>query len=169
MKPASLRWACTAVAALIVIVDQASKAWALGLLKAEGFSRPLAPGLDATLVLNRSNAFGIVPIAGQVSRWGLVALNLGVAAALMWWLWRRRPRTTTAYGLAFLVAGAAGNAIDRIRWGVVIDFLDLSRLGFRWVFNLADVSVDVGIALLILGLVTARQPTTTPGGVRDNH
>ena len=155
VKRTSLRWACTATAALVLAIDQLSKSWALHLLKAEGASRPLAGWLQATLVFNRSNAFGIVPVAGQVSRWGLVALNLGVAAVLLWRLWRRPLRTATAFGLAFLIAGAAGNAIDRIMIGVVVDFLDASRLGFRWIFNVADASVDVGIALLALSIATA--------------
>jgi signal peptidase II len=167
VKQTGLRWACVGAAALIIVLDQLSKSWALGLLKVEGASRPLAVWLDATLVFNRSNAFGVAPVAGEVSRWGLVALNLGVAAALAWWLWRRRLRTTSALAAAFLIGGAVGNAIDRIRWSVVIDFLDLSRLGFRWVFNLADVSVDVGIALLALSIATAREPKPTPDVARD--
>ena len=163
MKQTSLRWACLAVAALIILVDQLSKSWALDLLKAEGSTRPLMGWLDATLVLNRSNAFGVAPIAGQVSRWGLAAFNLTVAAALIWWLWSRRLGYAAALGAAFLVAGAVGNAIDRIRWGVVVDFLDLSRLGFHWVFNLADASVDIGIALIALSVALAREPRAVAG------
>jgi signal peptidase II len=167
VKQTSLRWACTAAAAAILAIDQLSKSWALELLQAQGASRPLAGWLAATLVLNRSNAFGVVPIAGQLSRWGLAAFNLAVAAALAWWLWRRPLRPVTAFGLALLVAGAAGNAIDRITRGVVVDFLDLSRLGFRWVFNVADISVDAGIALLFLSIATARQAGAESGGARQ--
>jgi len=167
VKQTSLRWACLAAAALIILVDQLSKSWALELLKTEGATRLLAAWLDATLVLNRSNAFGVAPIAGQVSRWGLAAFNLVVAAALVWWLWRRRLGYAAALGVAFLVAGAVGNAIDRIRWGVVVDFLDLSRLGFHWVFNVADASVDVGIALVALSFAAAREPRPAANGAGD--
>jgi signal peptidase II len=167
MTQTSFRWTCLAIAAAVIALDQVSKSWALEVLKTVGSSRPLGPWLDATLVLNRSNAFGVAPVAGQVSRWGLVVLNLGVAVGLTWWLWRRRLRALTALGFAFLVAGAMGNAIDRIRWGVVVDFLDLSRLGFRWVFNVADVSVDVGLGLLVLSILTAREAAKTPDVARD--
>jgi signal peptidase II len=64
-------------------------------------------------------------------------------------------------GAGVLASGAIGNAIDRVRLGHVVDFLDLSRLGFHWVFNVADSSVDLGIALLILGTLRSRQPTAS--------
>jgi signal peptidase II len=55
-------------------------------------------------------------------------------------------------------------ALDRLLVGAVIDFLDASKIGFVWTFNIADASVDVGIALLILSsLLTARQtPAQAP-------
>jgi signal peptidase II len=167
VKQTGLRRACLAAAALLIVVDQLSKAWALELLQHEGASRPLAPWLDATLVLNRSNAFGVAPVAGEVSRWGLIAFNLAVAALIVGWMWRRRLSPVTAAGMAFLLAGAVGNAIDRIRWGVVVDFVDFSRLGFRWVFNVADACVDIGIALLIFSIVATREPKPAPGGAGD--
>lgn len=148
-----------ALAAGLIVLDQLTKAWAMGALRAEGASRPLLLWLDATLVLNRSNAFSVVPIHGDVSRWGLAAFNLLVAAILAWWTCRRPRRATSLLAAAFLIAGALGNAIDRIRLGSVIDFLDLSRIGFHWVFNLADASVDVGIGFMILGVMTEPKGT----------
>ena len=156
------RWAGSLAAVLIVASDQLSKVWALGALREEGFSRPLLGWLDATLVFNRSNAFGMVPIVGEVSRWGLAALNFAAAAALLWWLYRGALRFPAALGAGVLAGGAVGNAIDRVRLGYVVDFLDLSRLGFHWIFNLADSSVDLGIALLALGLLTSREPDPSP-------
>jgi signal peptidase II len=158
------RWAGSVAAISIVVVDQLSKAWALGTLGYEGNSRPLLGPLTATLVLNRSNAFGLVPILGEVSRWGLVALNLAAAAALLWWLYRGVLRLPTALGAGVLTGGAVGNAIDRMRLGHVVDFLDLSRLGFHWVFNLADSSVDLGIVLLALGMLRTGEPRQSPYG-----
>lgn len=161
-----------ALAAGVIALDQLSKAWALSRLGAEGVSYPLLPWLDATLVLNRSNAFGVVPVQGDISRWGLAVFNLLVAAALIWWVCRRPRRASSWMAAAFLIAGAAGNAIDRIRLGQVIDFLDLSRIGFHWVFNLADASVDAGIGFMILSVLTdakadeGRRSTTSEPGVR---
>jgi signal peptidase II len=50
----------------------------------------------------------------------------------------------------FVSAGALGNALDRFRLGAVVDLFDASKLQFVWVFNLADVSIDLGIGLILL-------------------
>ncbi|THD77924.1 MAG: signal peptidase II [Phenylobacterium sp.] len=165
------RWAGVAAAALIVALDQLSKAWALHALAEQGVSRPLVGWLRATLVFNRSNAFGLAPIAGELSRLGLAAFNLAMAAALLWWLFRRRHALPMALGAGVLAGGAVGNAVDRVRLGYVVDFLDLSRLGFPWIFNVADSSVDLGIALLALGILIGREATTrsTPAEPREGR
>ena len=145
------------VAILAFGLDQVSKQWALDTLRLAG-SRIVLPGpVNLTLVFNHSNAFGLAPVSGELTRWGLVALNLVVAAALAWVAARRSSSPLGAAGLGFLIAGAIGNAFDRIRIGAVIDFIDASKLGFVWVFNIADVSVDVGIGLLLLAAVVARR------------
>jgi signal peptidase II len=137
-------------AAAVLTADQASKLWALNGLQVDGASQPLFGVFKATLVFNRSNAFGIVPVAGELSGWGLVAINLANAAALVWWLMRYPHRLTSALGIAFLIAGALGNGLDRLRLGYVVDFLDACALRFTWVFNVADVAVDAGIACLVM-------------------
>jgi signal peptidase II len=60
---------------------------------------------------------------------------------------------------ALISAGAIGNALDRIRFGAVIDFFNASKLGFVWVFNVADCSIDVGIGLLLLATFLTRPGT----------
>jgi signal peptidase II len=170
MHPSKMgRWAALALAGLVIVLDQATKAWAVDALGVEGASRPLLGWLHATLVFNRSNAFGVVPVSGEISRWGLVAFNLIVAAALVWWMARRSRHAASLIAASFLAAGAVGNAVDRIRIGHVVDFLSLSQIGFHWVFNLADVSVDVGIGFLILNILIGQEETAgeAPGqGVR---
>lgn len=142
-----------APAGVIVLLDQLTKAWALRVLGVEGATQPLVGPMDATLVFNHSNAFGVVPILGDVSRWGLAAFNFAVAVALAVWVLRQPRGAIFTLAAAFLMGGAVGNAIDRVQLGAVVDFLDLSRLGFHWVFNLADASVDAGIALMVLALL----------------
>jgi signal peptidase II len=150
------------VAAVIFGLDQVSKQWALGALRLEG-SRLALPGpVNLTLVFNYSNAFGLAPVSGELTRWGLAALNLAVAAVLAWVVVRRSTSPLGAAGLGFLIAGAIGNAIDRIRFGAVIDFIDASKLGFVWVFNIADASLDIGIGLLLLVALAARRPRVQP-------
>ena len=52
--------------------------------------------------------------------------------------------------LGLVMGGAIGNAIDRARFGAVVDFIDVSRLYFPWVFNIADAAITIGVILLLL-------------------
>jgi signal peptidase II len=150
------------VAILVFGLDQVSKLWALDALRVAG-SRMVLPGpVNLTLVLNYSNSFGLAPVSGELTRWGLATLNLAVAAVLTWVVVRRSTSTLIAAGLAFVIAGAVGNAVDRVRFGAVIDFIDASKLGFVWVFNVADAAIDVGIALLLIAAIMAPRTQVQP-------
>ena len=107
-------------------------------------------------MFNNSNAFGLVPVSGELTRWGLTTLNLVVASILVRVVVRRAAARLTTVGFAFIIAGAIGNALDRIRFGWVIDLFNASKLGFIWIFNVADVSIDIGIALLLIATYLAR-------------
>jgi signal peptidase II len=68
---------------------------------------------------------------------------------------------TLAVGMIF--GGAVGNLIDRLRWGAVVDFIDVHWRGYHWpAFNVADSAITVGVALLAVRLM-ARQAVTSPG------
>jgi signal peptidase II len=140
------------ISVLVLGLDQLSKTWALSSLKYAGATLILPGPVDLTLVFNRSSAFGMVPISGELTRWGLTVLNIIVVAGLTWAVLRRSMSGLTIIGMGFVIAGAAGNALDRIHSGAVLDFIDASKLGFIWVFNLADVSLDIGIALVATGM-----------------
>jgi signal peptidase II len=130
-------------------LDQLTKHWAVGSL-GTGTTIKLPGPIDLTLVFNRSNAFGLIPDYGEFSRWALAAVSLAVAAVLLRSVLRQSTSTMNAFGFAFIGAGAIGNAIDRLRLGAVVDLFDASKLRFVWVFNVADVSIDLGIALILL-------------------
>ena len=168
MRQIRSTWLAFALAALVVAADQLTKAWALAALRTEGVSHAFFGPLDATLLFNRSNAFHMAPVWGEASRWGLVAFNLAVASGLGIWLVRTPRRLPAALAAGFLIGGAVGNAIDRIRAGMVVDFLDLSRIGFHWIFNLADACVDAGIVLMLLALARSGDGRSdrTPADVR---
>jgi signal peptidase II len=100
-------------------------------------------------VFNRSNAFGLIPDYGEFSRWALIALGLAVAAIMLGFALRRSTSIVNALGFAFISAGALGNAIDRVRLGAVVDLFDASKLRFVWAFNVADVSIDLGVGLVL--------------------
>lgn len=143
------------LAALLVVIDQSTKLWAVATLVSPGNTLPLPGPVDLTLFLNRSTAFGIAPIAGEFSRWGLTLFSVAVAVGLCVAIVQGN-RRSTAFAYAFIIAGAIGNAVDRIRIGAVIDFIDASEIRFPWVFNVADVWIDVGVGLLILSWMLAR-------------
>src|SRR5262245_7182365 len=137
------------VVALVLGLDQLSKQWALTALGQVGTSLVLPGPVDLTLVLNYSNAFGLVPVSGELTHWRLTALNLTVASILVGVVLRQAPVGVGTVGLAFIIAGVVGNLLDRIRFGAVIDLVNASKLGFIWVFTVADVSIDMGVALLL--------------------
>ena len=134
----------------VLALDQLTKHWALLSLVTVGTTIKLAGPIDLTLVFNRSNAFGLIPDFGEFSRWALSAVSLAVAAFLLRSALRQSTSTMNAVGFALIGAGAIGNTIDRLRLGAVVDFFDASKLRFSWVFNVADVSIDLGIALILL-------------------
>jgi len=144
------------VAAVVLGLDQLSKQWAVTALGQVGSTLVLPGPVDLTLVFNRSNAFGLVPVSGELTRWVLAVSGLVVAAILVRVVVRGSMSFLSGGGLAFISAGAIGNALDRIRFGAVIDFFNASKIGFVWVFNVADCSIDVGIGLLLLATFLTR-------------
>jgi signal peptidase II len=134
---------------VLLTIDQLTKLWAYSAL-IPGSSINLQGPVDLTLVLNRSTAFGIVPDFGEATRWVLAAFNLAVASALAYLVWSREQPWAAFFACAFIIAGGIGNAIDRIWLGAVIDMFDASEVGFNWVFNVADVFIDIGIGLWLL-------------------
>jgi signal peptidase II len=155
------RISALAVAAFAVAADQAAKAWALTALRQAGGHMALPGPVDLTFSLNQSNAFGLTPVIGHATRWFLMSANLVVAAAILYVIVAKPIRPLTGFGLALIMAGAVGNALDRLLVGAVVDFLDATRLGFPWIFNLADATLDVGIGLLMLDALR-REPRPAP-------
>jgi signal peptidase II len=107
--------------------------------------------LQFTLAYNRGAATGIT--LGALSRPAFTALAL-LALAVLGWLYRRTAPTDRlqTLALALIAGGAAGNLLDRLRWaGGVVDFIDLGVGAHRfYTFNLADVGVTFGAALLAI-------------------
>ncbi|MFN3520899.1 MAG: signal peptidase II [Phenylobacterium sp.] len=149
-----LGWAAYGLAASIVAVDQAVKFWVLYVFDLPArLSVPVAGPFSLTMVMNKGVSFGLLRADQDLGRWALSAFSLVVAAALAVWA-RNAERRLTAVSLGLIIGGAIGNAIDRIRFGAVVDFLDFSRLMFPWVFNVADSAITVGVVLLLLDSLT---------------
>jgi len=102
------------------------------------------------MVWNRGVSFGLFRADADLVRWILTIFSIAVAIALSIWV-RKADRPMLSVGLGLVIGGAIGNAIDRIRFGAVVDFLDFQRLGFfPWVFNVADSAITIGVVFLLL-------------------
>lgn len=143
-------WAAYGFAAAVIVLDQITKAWMLyGLhIREVGQIRVLDPVFNLTFVLNRGVSFGLLT-GGETGRWLLTVFSIVVAALLGWWALRAGRRMLVA-AIGLIMGGALGNVIDRIRFGGVVDFLDVSGLYFPWVFNVADSAISIGVVLLVL-------------------
>lgn len=142
-----------ALAVLVLILDQASKYWVVEVFDLESRgTTPLAGPLWLSMVWNSGVSFGLLGGQTEFTRWALTVFGFGVAAALAVWV-RKADKLLPAAALGCIIGGAVGNAIDRIRYGHVADFIDVSRLHFPWVFNVADAAINIGVGLLLLELL----------------
>jgi signal peptidase II len=149
---------------LVIAVDQLTKAWVRSALEANDSVRVLGDWVRITYIHNEGAAFGLH--VGEHS--SLVFLILAVAASsLVLYLY-----LTTAPGerlqrvaLGLILGGALGNIIDRIRWNMVVDFLQVGVGGHYWpIFNVADSAVTVGAVLLAYAYLfrSSRSETVSP-------
>ena len=139
------------VASLTLAIDQANKLWLMDVYDIAA-RQPvrLAPGLDIVFAKNPGISYSLLPAHSPGARWALVAFTLAATIGIGLWLWRT-PTRVPAIGLGLVLGGALGNAIDRFAYGWVADFYYFHVGGFHWyVFNLADVAIVVGVALLLL-------------------
>lgn len=143
-------WTAYGLALAVIVLDQLSKHWILFVYDLPArISEQVAGPFFLTMVWNQGVSFGLLRADQDLGRWLLVAFSVAVAIALAIWA-RRGDRTLMALALGLVMGGAIGNAIDRARFGAVVDFIDVSRLYFPWVFNIADAAISVGVVLLLL-------------------
>jgi signal peptidase II len=141
------------IALAIVLTDQATKAivvWTMRL----GQSIPIVPGyFDLTFVLNPGAAFSLLATLPERIRNPFFIL-ISVAAAVLIIVYHTRHlrgHRLATVSLGLILGGAVGNLIDRIRYGVVVDFLDAHVHQYHWpVFNVADSAISVGVTLLLI-------------------
>ncbi len=152
--PAGRAWARfgLVLAVFIVAADQASKFYVTDMLLADGAPVELTRFLNIILVMNKGVSFSLFSGDSDVVRWILTAVALGIALGLTIWLFRAHG-WFTPLSLGLVIGGAIGNAIDRIRLGAVIDFVDFHIRSWNdWhfaTFNVADSAISTGVCLLL--------------------
>jgi signal peptidase II len=142
------------VAALTCALDQAVKFWLLSALHHGDAPRiVVTPFLEFVLTWNTGISYGLFPQTGPIGPWALFAFK--IVAVVFLWVWLARvSQRLTALSLGLVIGGALGNAIDRLHWPGVLDFVffhvDTASFNFRWyVFNLADVAIYAGVVGLL--------------------
>jgi signal peptidase II len=137
-------------AAAIVLADQLTK-WLMLARFAPGERLELTGFFNLVLVFNKGAAFSFLAAAQGWQTPLLAAFALGAAVVVSVLIVRSPERRLLCAGLAPILGGALGNLVDRLRFGYVVDFLDLHAAGWHWpAFNVADSAITIGAALLIL-------------------
>lgn len=153
VKPNALPW--LVVSALVIVLDQLSKAWVLAELP-EFQAVPVIDGFwNWYRTYNTGAAFSFLSDAGGWQQYFFVALALAITGLLGYWL-ARTPRRDwkTALPYVLVIGGALGNVIDRLLHGKVIDFIQWYWHDYHWpAFNIADSAIVAGaIGIALFGL-----------------
>jgi signal peptidase II len=149
------------IAGLVVLLDQVSKL----MIRVElGIYQSIAviPGFfNLTHVRNPGGAFGFMAAGSQGIRNLLFVGVSAIAMGLIVYFYRQTPKSYPylSAALAMIFGGAVGNLIDRLRFGEVVDFLDVHLGAYHWpAFNVADSAITVGIVIFILHVVLGKMP-----------
>jgi signal peptidase II len=141
---------------VVVALDQATKALVRSAVPLHG-SVAIVPGfIDFTHVQNTGAAFGFLNAADFPFKTLVIAvvataalIGVGVYSATL-----ARQQLTARVGLALIIGGAAGNLLDRVVTGSVVDFVDVYWRSYHfWAFNVADSAITIGVAIMILDML----------------
>ena len=151
-----LPWLAAALA--IVAADQATKLLVLDRF-APGESLTVTPFFDLVLVYNKGAAFSFLASAAGWQTPLLIGVSLVAIAILATMLMRNPSRRLLDSGLTLILGGAAGNLVDRVAYGKVVDFLLFHAYGWSYpAFNVADSAITVCAAILIIESFMAHEP-----------
>ena len=141
------------VAAAVFAIDQALKYYVVhGLALAEVRAIDVwPPYLTLRMAWNTGINFGLFAGGAEAARWGLIGIALAISAAVAVWIRRDPPGRAGLVSAGLLIGGALGNVVDRVVYGAVADFLNMSCCGIDnpFSFNVADIAIFAGA----LGLV----------------
>jgi signal peptidase II len=153
-----------AIAGVVILLDQLTKSWIIATLRLhEGFA--VVDGFFNIIhVRNPGAAFGFLAGASPAFR-SVFFVVVTLAAILLILRYLRHylqqtgiEKLSVVFSLALILAGAVGNLIDRLRFGEVVDFLDVYIGTTHWpAFNVADASISTGAAILVIALFVRKE------------
>lgn len=146
-KAGAILW--FALALLVILADQASKAWANDVLAASWIQ--VTGFFSLVLLRNTGSAFSFLADAGGWQKLLFSAVAIGVSAAMAAGIWKHSAEKLAPAAAALVLGGAIGNLIDRLMLGSVTDFIDLHIGDIHWpAFNIADSAIVLGVIFFIL-------------------
>ncbi|TNF21799.1 MAG: signal peptidase II [Rhodobacteraceae bacterium] len=138
----------------VFLLDQISKYLVVHLmdLRTVGEIDVLPPYLNLRMAWNSGINFGLFSGHSDAARWVLIGIALAIVGAVLVWAWRDPPGRIGQLSAGLLVGGALGNVVDRVLYGAVADFLNMSCRGIEnpFAFNVADIAVFAGAFGLVL-------------------
>ena len=150
------------IALIVLILDQASKAWATAKLQFVDTIEVIPNFFRFTYARNRGVAFSLFADSKFEMKWILAGISTLAAIGVGIYLWRTVNNRRLSFALSLLLSGIVGNLIDRVRLGEVVDFID-----WHWyekytfpTFNIADSAICVGAALLALDMLREEKFST---------
>ncbi|MFD1881922.1 signal peptidase II [Paracoccus pacificus] len=164
------------VAAVTLLIDQISKYIVVHILRLDSVRELdlINPFLNLRMAWNQGVNFGLLSSGANAMRWVLIAV--AVAVSIWVWVWLARTQRaglagrSTRIAAGLLIGGALGNAIDRLTYGAVADFLNMSLPGWQnpYSFNTADIAVFAGaIGLVLFPPATPEPNPPTSSKARD--
>ncbi|SDD92520.1 signal peptidase II [Paracoccus isoporae] len=150
------------VAAAIILIDQISKYYVVHVLRLDRLREidVLPPWINLRMAWNQGVNFGLFSSSNDPMRWVLIAIAIAVCLWVIIWVRRTRPGRFTQLAAGLLIGGAIGNVIDRLLYGAVADFLNMSLPNWRnpYSFNVADIAIFAGAFGLILQPPQSNRP-----------
>lgn len=138
----------------VFLLDQASKYLVVHWLdlRTLGMIDVAPPLLTLRMAWNYGINFGLMAGDSPVTRWILIAVALIIAGAVLWWVRHEPGGRWQKISAGLLIGGALGNVIDRVLYGAVADFLNMSCCGVNnpYAFNVADISIFAGAIGLVI-------------------
>lgn len=138
-----------------VLIDQLSKWFIIEKIDLDniGIYDVYSPFLTLKMGWNTGINFGLFSGSHDYMRWILVLISIAICLLLLFWA-RNLKGNVVPILIGLVIGGAIGNVVDRIRFGAVVDFLNMSCCGIQnpYIFNLADIFVFIGLILLVVFL-----------------
>ena len=151
-------WRYFAIILAVIILDQLSK-FAVEARYAPHEFEPITSFFNLGLTYNPGAAFSFLANHDGWQRWFFTVLALAAAVFFIVQIYQNRTQKLANVGFALIAGGALGNMIDRLRIGMVVDFLDFHWHDMHWpAFNLADSVIFLGVVLVLWYELTRKKP-----------